>query len=91
MVFVKNLRSPQGRPKATVRHHLKVVRQPQVSSHHKFKIRRAATVANVTTRVCGRGNSAATVELQLAVEILDRTAAVANVTEALKIEIQGNC
>ena len=44
-------------------------------------MRRTAAVANVTARVCSRRNSAAGVEFLLTVEMYDRTAAVANVTE----------
>ena len=81
VVFVKNLRPRR----VTLRRPYVIISRTygsrRFSVSTNLKIRRAATVTYVTATVSGRGNSAATVELLLAVEILESTAAVANVTE----------
>ena len=76
LVFVKKLRPPEGPCVITS----KAVWQSQIFCLNKLKKSRAATLTFVTATVCDRRNAAAVLKMLLAVVILDRTAAAANVT-----------
>ena len=80
LVIVKNLRPPQGRPKATVRCHFKGRTAAAGFLSPQIQNTPCGYPIYVTATVCDRGNAAAALYLLLALAILDPTAAAENVT-----------